>query len=118
MGDDAPVDVQRLKAELLARRARRRDPSLLTEQDIASLDDTQLDDRVWSRLVARFDPGDPDTLMTLPPGVRAYLATRLFEWEVGNGGLLPRLAGEMSHITPSLASRWLAQIDTSWCVHR
>jgi hypothetical protein len=87
VGDDAPVDVQRLKAELLARRARRRDPSLLTEQDIASLDDTQLDDRVWSRLVARFDPGDPDTLMTLPPGVRAYLATRLFEWEVGNGGL-------------------------------
>ncbi len=25
--------------------------------------------------------------MALPPGVRAYLATRLFEWEVGNGGL-------------------------------
>jgi hypothetical protein len=33
------------------------------------------------------DPGDPEALMALPPGVRAYLATRLFEWEVGNGGL-------------------------------
>lgn len=87
MGEGASVDLERLKAELLARRARRRDPYLLTETDIASLDDIELDDRVWARLSSRVDPGDPDALMALPPGVRAYLATRLFEWEVGNGGL-------------------------------
>jgi hypothetical protein len=87
VGDDASVDLQRLKSELLARRARRRDPYLLTEEDIASLDDSKLDDRVWSRLVSRVDPADLETLRTLPPEVRAYLTTRLFEWEVGNGGL-------------------------------
>lgn len=87
VGEDASVDLERLKAELLARRARRRDPYLLTETDIASLEDTELDDRVWARLLSLVDPGDPEALMVLPPGVRAYLATRLFEWEVGNGGL-------------------------------
>jgi hypothetical protein len=86
-GEDASVDLERLKAELLARRARRRDPYLLTEADIASLDDTDLDDRVWSRLVAHLDPDDPEALMAQPAGVRAYVTTRLFEWEVGNGGL-------------------------------
>jgi hypothetical protein len=87
MPEAAPRDLARLKAELLARRAKRLDPYLLTAADIATLEDTNLDDRVWARLLSQVDPGDPEALIALPEGVRAYLATRLFEWEVGNGGL-------------------------------
>ncbi len=54
---------------------------------IADLDDSSLDDHVWLRLLGVYEPSDPETLMRAPEGVRAYICTRLFEWEVGNGGL-------------------------------
>jgi hypothetical protein len=53
---------------------------------ISSLGDAELDDLIWTRLCSR--PG----LLTkagfeqLHPTVRAYCATRIFEWQVGNGG--------------------------------
>jgi len=59
----------------------------LTPQLIADLDDTSLDDHLWLRLLDVYQPLDPDALMRAPDGVRAYICTRLFEWEVGNGGL-------------------------------
>ncbi|HEX7277278.1 MAG TPA: DUF4375 domain-containing protein [Acidimicrobiales bacterium] len=59
----------------------------LTRQLIAELPDGQLDDWVWARSISYAFPADHVALVTLPEGVRAYIATRLFEWEVGNGGL-------------------------------
>lgn len=65
-------------------RERRETP--VTQQMIASLEDSDLDDRIWSRLLNRYSI-DETSLATAPKEVRAYLATREFEWEVGNGGL-------------------------------
>ena len=60
----------------------------LTVEEIATtLDDTELDDRVWIRLGSVIDYRDASMLALEHPDVRAYLATRWFEWEVGNGGL-------------------------------
>lgn len=59
----------------------------VTSAAIAEMDNDSLDDWLWTRLLAFVDPGDPDDLARWPEGVRAYLATRLFEWESGNGGL-------------------------------
>ena len=59
----------------------------LTVEEIATLPDEALGDRVWLRSVAYADTGDPESLLRLHAGVRAYLATHLFEWQVGNGGL-------------------------------
>ena len=58
----------------------------VTQQMIASLEDSDLDDRIWSRLLNRYSI-DETSLATAPKEVRAYLATREFEWEFGNGGL-------------------------------
>jgi hypothetical protein len=51
------------------------------------LSDKHLDDWTWARCATFAHPLDFETLAPLHPGVRAYVATRLFEWEVGNGGL-------------------------------
>lgn len=55
--------------------------------EIAALPDDELDDRVWLRLCTLVRPDSPLDLATVDPGVRAYCVTRLFEWEVMNGGL-------------------------------
>jgi hypothetical protein len=49
-------------------------------------DDDVLDDHLWLRLTARTGD-DPDTVASLSDGLRAYYATRLFEWECGSGGV-------------------------------
>jgi hypothetical protein len=54
---------------------------------IAGLPDSQLDDHVWLRLSSRTGMDSRDDLEALHPLVRAYLVTRMFDWEVGNGGL-------------------------------
>jgi hypothetical protein len=59
----------------------------LTPELVAELPDERLDDWVWARCATFADPCDYETLAPLQEGVRAYVVTRLFEWEVGNGGL-------------------------------
>lgn len=59
----------------------------LTVEEIESLDDDDLDDRVWLRLSSFVDNFDAAQIAAEDPDVAAYLATRVFEWEVGNGGL-------------------------------
>jgi hypothetical protein len=59
----------------------------ITMEEIASLPDEELDDRLWLRLSTVVDFFDAPKLRAADPDVAAYLATRLFEWEVGNGGL-------------------------------
>jgi hypothetical protein len=54
---------------------------------IAQLSDADLDDHVWIRLVSRLDLHSQPQIEALHPVVQAWLVTRLFEWEVGNGGL-------------------------------
>jgi len=49
-------------------------------------DDDVLDDHLWVRLGARTGD-DPDAVASLSDGLRAYYATRLFEWERGSGGV-------------------------------
>jgi hypothetical protein len=49
-------------------------------------DDDVLDDHLWVRLGARTGD-DPDTVASLSDVMRAYYATRLFEWECGSGGV-------------------------------
>ena len=51
------------------------------------MDDSSLDDLLWMRLLFIFEPLEPDAQMGASDGVRAYICTRLVEWEVGNGGL-------------------------------
>jgi len=59
----------------------------VTAEMIAGLPDSELDDHVWLRLNSRVDLDRQDVVEALHPLVRAYLATRMFDWEVGNGGL-------------------------------
>ena len=66
-------------------RAQRETP--LTVEEISSLDGDQLDDRVWMRTAHVVDISDLAVLAKQHPLVRAYITTRMFEWEIGNGGL-------------------------------
>jgi hypothetical protein len=59
----------------------------VTAAMIAELPDSKLDDHVWLRLHSRVGTGSRDDIDALHPLVRAYLVTRMFDWEVGNGGL-------------------------------
>lgn len=59
----------------------------LTVDELSSLPPSRLDDRVWTRLVQLVDLNSPTALRSQDPEVAAYLSTRLFEWEVMNGGL-------------------------------
>lgn len=59
----------------------------LTPEAIIEADDDHLDSWVWTRMLAFVNPGIPENLANWPRGVQAYMATRLFEWESGNGGL-------------------------------
>jgi hypothetical protein len=59
----------------------------ITVEDIASLPDAELDTLVWARLNAEVGYLDRELITALSPEQRAYLVTRLLEWEVGNGGL-------------------------------
>jgi len=59
----------------------------VTAAMIAGLPDSELDDHVWLRLIDRGGTDSRDDIEALHPLVRAYYATRMFEWEVGNGGL-------------------------------
>lgn len=54
---------------------------------IAELPDSRLDDHVWMRLCNRVNMGSQDEIEVLHPLVRAYPVTRMFDWEVANGGL-------------------------------
>ena len=58
-----------------------------TEEELLALPPSQLDDRVWLRLTRLVDYGNPGALRAENADVAAYLSTRLFEWEVMNGGL-------------------------------
>jgi Domain of unknown function (DUF4375) len=66
---------------------RRWESTALTVQDIASLPDDELDDWLWTRLCRVVGAGSAASIGALPQPQRAYFATRLFEWEVMNGGL-------------------------------
>ncbi len=55
--------------------------------DVASLDDVSLDEVLWHRVCEIAASGSVADLDAMPPAIRAFFATRLFEWEVGNGGL-------------------------------
>ena len=58
-----------------------------TVDELMSLPPTELDDRVWLRLTDEVEFTTPERLRAESDDVRSYLATRLFEWEIGNGGL-------------------------------
>ena len=73
-------------AELRARTQRQSETPLSTDE-IAQLPDEELDTRVWLRLTHFVDCHNPGSLRAEDRDVAAYLATRVFEWEVGNGGL-------------------------------
>jgi Domain of unknown function (DUF4375) len=78
--------VRRGMADLRAQtRAQAETP--LTVAEIESLVDDDLDDRVWCRLSSLIDYFDASQIASEDADVAAYLATRVFEWEVGNGGL-------------------------------
>jgi Domain of unknown function (DUF4375) len=66
---------------------RRWQSTALTVEDIASLPDAELDDWLWMRLCGVVDADSVASVGALPEPQRAYYATRLFEWEVMNGGL-------------------------------
>ena len=66
--------------EVYRAKGRERRETPVTQQMIASLEDSDLDDRIWSRLLNRYSI-DETSLATAPKEVRAYLATREFEWE-------------------------------------
>jgi hypothetical protein len=68
------------------RSIRRMSEKPVTAAMIAELPDSELDDRVWLRL-CRVNTDSQDDVEALHPLVRAYLVTRLFDWEVGNGGV-------------------------------
>src|SRR5262245_31225978 len=59
----------------------------LTVEMIASYSDSELDDHTLARLARRADLTRAAEVESLPPLVQAWLVTRVFEWEVGNGGL-------------------------------
>jgi hypothetical protein len=59
----------------------------VTTAMIAELPEAKLDDHVWLRLHSRVDVGSRGDIEALHPLVRAYHVTRMFDWEVGNGGL-------------------------------
>ncbi|MEW6213557.1 MAG: DUF4375 domain-containing protein [Acidobacteriota bacterium] len=48
------------------------------------MDNAQFDDALWLALCERVS--DPESLGALPHEVGVYYATRLVEWDVGNGG--------------------------------
>ena len=43
------------------------------------------DDALWTALLPLIDLSSPETIFRLPEAVWVYFATRLLEWEVGNG---------------------------------
>jgi hypothetical protein len=59
----------------------------VTAAMIAELPDSELDDHVWLRLSSRAGTDSRDDIEALHPLVRTYFVTRMFDWEVGNGGL-------------------------------
>jgi Domain of unknown function (DUF4375) len=83
--DDLEMSRQAFR-EMLENLGRQADvPVTVTE--IESSTDDDLDDRVWMRLSSIIDYSDAAALRAEDDDVAAYLATRVFEWEVGNGGL-------------------------------
>ncbi len=69
--DPGPTSMSRLRTRTL------------TAEIAAQLDDVTLDDMVWEDI----SYGTDGNLDEMSDAVRAFYATRLFEWEVGNGGL-------------------------------
>jgi hypothetical protein len=74
-------------AEAFFARTRAYAETPLTVAEIDSLADDDLDDRVWCRLSSLVDYFDAAQIASEDADVASYLATRVFEWEVGNGGL-------------------------------
>jgi hypothetical protein len=54
---------------------------------LRDLPDDELDDSVWLDLADRIGRLDEGSFDRLAAPVRAFYATRVFEWQVGNGGL-------------------------------
>jgi hypothetical protein len=61
-------------------------PALMEEDSRSMLDDEQFDDELWKLLTRRIQgPGD---LRDHASEVSVYYASRLLQWEVGNGGFV------------------------------
>ena len=59
----------------------------MTAEDISSLPDDELDDWLSTRMSLVVGEPSAAAVAALPEAQRAYYATRMFEWEVMNGGL-------------------------------
>jgi hypothetical protein len=68
-------------------RLRRWEFTALTAEDISSLPDEELDDWLSIRMSLVVGVPSAAAVAALPEARRAYYATRMFEWDVMNGGL-------------------------------
>jgi hypothetical protein len=92
MGDQPDFDAIRENArrgmeEFLRQQmeAAKREPAdVIAADEVAPMSEENFDDALWSALCGRVDRGDD--VMEWPVEVRAYYATRMVDWEVGNGG--------------------------------
>jgi hypothetical protein len=66
--------------------SRRRDLERAPVDVEGTADDEVLDDHLWLRLGVRTGD-DPEAVASLSDDLRAYYATRLFEWECESGGV-------------------------------
>lgn len=64
--------------------AQRRPAEVMALDEDGELDDDALDEGLWFALLGA--GVSCETLASFPEAVRMYYATRLIEWEVGNGG--------------------------------
>lgn len=69
----------------------RRASDVIAADEAEPLDDDKFDDALWLALCGLVERRG-EFLSGLPDGVSAYYATRLIEWEAGNGGFFGAVA--------------------------
>ena len=57
---------------------------VIATDEAAPMSDADFDDALWLALLGRISTAED--LRGFSPGVRMYFATRMVEWEIGNGG--------------------------------
>lgn len=84
---------------------------VIATDESEAMADEDFDDAIWQSLCSRVETvGD---LSAYPAGVRMYYATRLIEWEVGNGGFAQAIDNASEFFDEAIAGYRLLGDDAS-----
>jgi hypothetical protein len=108
---DRSLDFLRQTVRQAEEASHRRPSDVVATDEAAPMRDSDFDDALWLALSGRISSAAE--LAHYPPGVRMYFATRMVEWEIGNGGFSQVFENGVDEFFPDAKAGYLLLGDVA-----